>query len=170
MSAFGDTSNRGRLSIWGLLLVFCLHAPTFPDIRKCLGLRDFPFIFALSERYSGRECAQPFCQILEYEAMSAIDAFGEYLEDVVYRSVCKAMTEVAPKPQEKIEEEIYISRKEACKFLGVKTTAFYDRLKCSTVKIKTRKVDGRREICLNDLKKLQETNAIGRYARFKGKD
>ena len=101
--------------------------------------------------------------------MSAIDAIGEYLEDVVYRSVCKAMTEVAPKTkvEEREEEEVYISIKQACEFLGIKTTAFYERLKGDS--IRTKKEEGRRTVCLNDLKKLMETKAIGRYARFKGK-
>lgn len=101
--------------------------------------------------------------------MSAIDTIGEYLEDVVYRSVCKAMTEVAPKTkvEEREEEEVYISIKQACEFLGIKTTAFYERLKGDS--IRTKKEEGRRTVCLNDLKKLKETKAIGRYARFKGK-
>lgn len=102
--------------------------------------------------------------------MSAIDAIGEYLEDVVYRSVCKAMTEVAPKTkveERDEEEEVYISIKQACEYLGIKTTAFYERLKGDS--IRTKKEEGRRTVCLNDLKKLKETKAIGRYARFKGK-
>lgn len=101
--------------------------------------------------------------------MSAIDAIGEYLEDVVYRSVCKAMTEVSPKTkvEEREEEEVYISIKMACEYLGIKTTAFYERLKGDS--IRTKKEEGRRTVCLNDLKKLKETKAIGRYARFKGK-
>ncbi len=87
----------------------------------------------------------------------------------MYRSVCKAMTEVAPKTkvEEREEEEVYISIKQACEFLGIKTTAFYERLKGDS--IRTKKEEGRRTVCLNDLKKLKETKAIGRYARFKGK-
>ena len=87
----------------------------------------------------------------------------------MYRSVCKAMTEVAPKTkvEEREEEEVYISIKQACDFLGIKTTAFYERLKGDS--IRTKKEEGRRKVCLNDLKKLKETKAIGRYARFKGK-
>lgn len=76
--------------------------------------------------------------------MSAIDAIGEYLEDVVYRSVCKAMTEVAPKTkvEEREEEEVYISIKQACEYLGIKTTTFYERLKGDS--IRTKKEEGRR--------------------------
>lgn len=98
--------------------------------------------------------------------MSALDALGDYLETIVYDSVRKAMAEVAPKPVQE-EEVVYISAREACEYLGIKTTAFYERLKCES--IRSRKVDGRRQVCLNDLKKLKEQNAIGRYARYKGK-
>lgn len=98
--------------------------------------------------------------------MSALDAFGDYLETIVYDSVRRAMAEVAPKPTLE-EEEVYISAREACEYLGIKTTALYERLKCESVR--SRKKDGRRQVCLNDLKKLKEQNAIGRYARYKGK-
>ena len=89
---------------------------------------------------------------------SVLHAIGDYLENIVYDSVRKAMIEVAPK-QKAEEEEVYISVKEACKLLGIKTTAIYERLKLPS--IRTKKEDGRRMICLNDLKKLKEQNAIG---------
>lgn len=98
---------------------------------------------------------------------SVLHAIGDYLENIVYDSVKKAMIEVAP-IQKADEEEVYISVKEACKLLGIKTTAFYDRLK-QLPSIRTKKEDGRRMVCQNDLKKLKEQNAIGKYARYKGK-
>ena len=98
--------------------------------------------------------------------MSVLDAIGDYLEGIVYDSVRKAMIEVAPKPKAD-EEEVYISAKEACEYLGIKTTALYDRLKLPG--IRSKKEDGRRMVCLNDLKKLKEQKAIGKYARYKGK-
>ena len=52
---------------------------------------------------------------------SVLHAIGDYLENIVYDSVKKAMIEVAPR-QKADEEEVYISVKEACKLLGIKTT------------------------------------------------
>lgn len=98
---------------------------------------------------------------------SVLHVIGDYLENIVYDSVKKAMIEVAPR-QKADEEEVYISVKEACKLLGIKTTAFYDRLK-QLPSIRKKKEDGRRMVCQNDLKKLKEQNAIGKYARYKGK-
>ena len=99
--------------------------------------------------------------------MSVLDALGDYLEEIVYDSVRKAIAEVAPISVQE-EKEVYVSVPEGCKFLGVKTTAFYARLKeCKS--IRTRKEGGRREVCLNDLQRLKEEKAIGKYARYKGK-
>ena len=95
------------------------------------------------------------------------DNTKEYeMENIVYDSVRKAMSEVAPKQQEN-EEEVYISAKEACEYLGIKTTALYDRLKLPG--LRSRKENGRRMVCLNDLKKLSQQSCIGRYARYKRK-
>ena len=97
---------------------------------------------------------------------SVLHAIGDYLENIVYDSVRKAMSEVAPKQQEN-EEDVYISAKEACEYLGIKTTALYDRLKLPG--LRSKKENGRRMVCLNDLKKLSQQSCIGRYARYKRK-
>lgn len=47
---------------------------------------------------------------------SVLHVIGDYLENIVYDSVKKAMIEVAPR-QKADEEEVYISVKEACKLL-----------------------------------------------------